>query len=528
MFLNGVMKGYFGLHWFESKTCTLHLKRERRLKTVRFSEKKKGINITTNYEGEVAYKLTPKMELYTLVCTASLQKEFYTDKDECINRLKTLLPKVPIPFAAKLAVYAREEMHLRSIPLVIAVELLKLERSKLTEDFVERVIQRADEIPEMLSYFQLANEREGTKKLNRLPNALKKGIARAFHKFDEYQFAKYNRDTEVRIRDAMFLTHPKPDTKEKEELFKKIADDTLAVPYTWEVELSKEDGRSKKEKWEQLIASKKLGYMAQLRNLRNMLDERVDNIEEVLDFLSDPINVLHSRQLPFRFLSAYKEIVGFGSFRGSTALEALEQAMQHSTVNIKGFNEKTNVLIACDMSGSMSVMLSPKSKVHYYDIGLTLGMLLQSKCKSVITGIFGEAWKVVQLPRTNILANIYDLAMLEDTVGHSTNGYLAIRYLRENKLTADKVLVFTDCQLWDSRSWYEEASTIKEEWQEYKKLAPDAKLYLFDMAGYGNTPINLSQKDVYMIAGWSEKVFEVLNAIEKGQAALSVIERIKI
>ena len=105
---------------------------------MRFSEKKKGINITTNYEGEVAYKLTPKMELYTLVCTASLQKKFYTDEDECINRLKTLLPKVPIPFAAKLAVYAREEMHLRSIPLVIAVELLKLER--MAEKSVDNIL----------------------------------------------------------------------------------------------------------------------------------------------------------------------------------------------------------------------------------------------------------------------------------------------------------------------------------------------------------------------------------------------------
>ena len=54
---------------------------------MRFSEKTKGVNITTNYEGEVAYKLTPKMELYTLVCTASLQKKFYTDESECIERL---------------------------------------------------------------------------------------------------------------------------------------------------------------------------------------------------------------------------------------------------------------------------------------------------------------------------------------------------------------------------------------------------------------------------------------------------------
>ncbi|GAG76470.1 unnamed protein product, partial [marine sediment metagenome] len=177
----------------------------------RFSEKKKGANTTTNYEGEVAYKLTPKMELYTLVCTASLQKRFYTEADECVERLRELIQKVDMEFSAKLAVYAREQMYLRSIPLVIAVELCKLrehhplkskEQGKLLENLIERVIQRADEIPEILSYFQIANEREGTKKLNRLPNALKKGVARAFYKFDAYQFAKYDRATEVTIRDA--------------------------------------------------------------------------------------------------------------------------------------------------------------------------------------------------------------------------------------------------------------------------------------------------------------------------------------
>ena len=502
---------------------------------MRFSEKKKGVNTTVNYEGEVAYKLTPKMELYTLVCTASLQKKFYTDENEAIERLRTLLPEVPVEFSAKLAIYAREKMYLRSIPLVIAVELLKLERSKLTEDLIERVIQRADEIPEILSYFQLANKREGTKKLDRLPNALKKGVARAFYKFDAYQFAKYNRDTEVKLRDAMFLCHPKP-IKEKEELFKQIADDKLPIPYTWETELSKGDGRSKKEKWQELIASKKVGYMAQLRNLRNLLEENIDNMQEVLDNLADKENVWRSKQLPFRFFSAYKAVADVGAFKSSSVMECLEEAIKHSTQNIKGFDTNTNVLIACDMSGSMSAMLSPKSKIHYYDIGLTLGMLLQNRCKSVITGIFGEDWKVVQLPRTNILANTHKLSNMEGEVGHSTNGYKAIQYLIENKLIADKVFIFTDCQLWDStyggRYWLSNeiggSYTIKDEWQKYKKLAPNAKLYLFDMAGYGNTPIDLSTKDVYMIAGWSEKVFNVLDAIEKGQTALSEVEKIEI
>lgn len=500
---------------------------------MRFSEKKKGVNTTTNYEGEVAYKLTPKMELYTLVCTASLQKKFYTDADECIERLRKLLPKVSIEFSAKLAVYAREQMYLRSIPLVITVELIKLERSKLTEDLVERVIQRADEIPEILSYFQLANKREGTKKLNKLPSALKKGVARAFYKFDEYQFAKYNRDTEVTIRDAMFLTHPKP-IKEKEELFKKIADDKLDIPYTWETELSKADGRSKKEKWESLIASNKVGYMAQLRNLRNMLEENVSNIQVVLDNLADATNVVRSRQLPFRFFSAYRAVADVGAFKASAVMEALESAIQSSTFNIKGFEPDTNVLIACDMSSSMQTPISPKSKIQNFEIGLVLGMILQHRCRSVITGLFGEDWKVVQLPRTNILANTHKLANMIGEVGHSTNGYKAIRYLLENKLIADKVFIFTDCQLWDSDSgayfggYVQPHSIIKDEWAKYKQVVPNARLYLFDLAGYGNTPIDLSTKDVYMIAGWSEKVFNVLDAIERGESNLSEVEKIEI
>ena len=497
----------------------------------KFSEKKKGVNTTVNYEGEVAYKLTPKMELYTLVCTASLQKKFYTDEDECIERLRTLLPKVPVEFAAKLAVYAREKMYLRSIPLVIAVELLKLERSKLIEDLVERVIQRADEIPEILSYFQIANERTGTKKLNKLPNALKKGVARAFDKFDAYQFAKYNRDTEVKIRDAMFLTHPKP-IKEKEELFKQIADNKLPIPYTWETELSKDDGKSKKEKWQELIKSKKLGYMAQLRNLRNILEENVDNLQIVLDNLASKEAVWKSRQLPFRFFSAYREVADVGAFTSSAVLECLEQAMQCSTVNIKGFDINTNVLIACDMSGSMQTPVSQRSKIQNFEIGLTLGMLLQSRCKSVITGLFGEDWKVVQLPRTNILANTHKLANMIGEVGHSTNGYKAVRWLYEHGHRADKVFLFTDCQLWDSDYEYSwggmQHSTLKDEWLKYKKAVPNAKLYIFDLSGYGNTPIDLSHKDVYMIAGWSEKVFDVLDAIEKGSSNLSEVERIEI
>ena len=213
-------------------------------------------------------------------------------------------------------------------------------------------------------------------------------------------------------------------------------------------------------------------------------------------------------------------------------MECLESAIFFSTKNIKGFDLKTNVFIACDMSGSMTSTLSEKSKVRNFEIGLVLGMILQNKCKSVITGIFGTNWKIVQLPRVGILANTHKLANMINEVGSSTNGYKAIRWLTENKKVADKVFVFTDCQLWDSYSGeifspYREHS-LKDEWDKYKSIAPNAKLYIFDLAGYGNTPIDIKRKDVFMIAGWSEKIFEVLDSLEKGESNLSEIEKIEL
>ena len=61
-----------------------------------------------------------------------------------------------------------------------------------------------------------------------------------------------------------------------------------------------------------------------------------------------------------------------------------------------------------------------------------------------------------------------------------------------------------------------------------KRLAPNAKLYLFDLAGYGHSPINTKRDDVFRIAGWSDKVFDILAALERGNNAIDEIRRIVV
>jgi len=501
-----------------------------------FNKKK---NSKKNHQGAKAFKMTPKMELYTSVVTSSLSNTFYEKEKDRLNRIIKLMKIVDPTFVAKLAVYTREQMYLRSIPLVLATELSKIHKGdSLVKKTVSRVIGRADEITEMLAYYQVANNRTGEKKLNRLSKQVQKGVATAFNKFDEYQFAKYNRKTAVSLKDALFLTHPKAKDESQQDLFNKIANDTLSVPYTWEVELSGvgqqafRNERAKQKairlKWQELIDSGRLGYMAMMRNLRNMLQADISNkhLQIVGDRLSDPHQVRKSRQLPFRFLSAYRELEALKDSRAGYLLECLEEAVKTSVENIKGFDLNTKILLASDVSGSMYAPISPRSKVQCYDIGLLLSMLMRNKSSNVITGIFGDTWEATTLPKSSILANTQKLRNMAGRVGYSTNAYKVLQFLNKKKVKMDKVMFFTDLQMWDSTG---KNNSLSKEWARYKEnVAPNAKLYLFDLVGYGQSPLSLKENDVYLIAGWSDKVFEVMQAIEDGEAALKMIEKIKL
>lgn len=503
---------------------------------MKFNSSTQGKYKVSNYEGAPAYRLSPRWYLYSAVVTSALNDKFYETADDRLETIRELIRENSPQFVARLAVYAREQMNLRSIPLVLAVELSKVHAGdSLVGRLTSRIIQRADEITELLAYYQQSNSRNGIKKLNRLSKQIQYGLQNAFNKFDEYQFAKYNRAVEVKLRDALFLVHPKAKDGNQQALFNKIVENKLETPYTWETELSilgqtefssiEEIAAAFRAKWEELIDSGRLGYMALLRNLRNIEKCAVSarHVNRVCETLASEVNVLKSKQLPFRFLAAYRELSKIGSGYAGKIMDALEKAVTVSARNIAGFDESTKVLVACDVSGSMQHPVSPKSAIQNYDIGLMLGMLLKSRCENVISGIFGDRWKTVNLPNNGVLSNVDAFYKREGEVGYSTNGYLVIQYLIDRQQIVDKIMMFTDCQMWDSRGGN---ISMQDVWKKYKAIAPDARLYLFDLSGYGTTPLNIAGKDVYLIAGWSDKIFDMLTALDNGTDALEQIENI--
>jgi len=527
---------------------------------MKFNLLSKTKNQTVNHAGAKAFTLSPEMELYTAVVTWSLNDSFYEKDEARLIRLQKLISTCDPVFVGKLAIYARTKMYMRSVPLVLVTELAKLHSGdNLVARVTDGVIGRADEITELLACYELLNERKGTKKLNRLSKQLQKGLSTAFNRFDEYQFGKYNRDGAIKLRDALFLVHPKAKDELQQVLFNKIVNGTLQTPYTWETELSalgqlnfdSEEAKAEafRAKWEELIDSGKLGYMALLRNLRNIQEAGISHthFEKVCARLADADEVAKAKQFPLRYLAAYRELINpvtivpaqsmvkkltalmQGNNRGYTGelLDALEKAVQASAANIRGFDHETRVLLACDVSGSMNKAISAKSKIMNYDIGLMLAMLLQSRCKNVQVGLFGDSWKTITVPRASILAGVQELYKRANEVGYSTNGYLVVKDLLDRNVKMDKVLLFTDCQLWDSKAGG--SQHIEFHWSRYKaKVAPGAKLYLFDLAGYGQAPLQILRNDVYLVAGWSDKVFEVLAALENGGSALDAINNIEL
>ena len=111
-------------------------------------------------------------------------------------------------------------------------------------------------------------------------------------------------------------------------------------------------------------------------------------------------------------------------------------------------------------------------------------------------------------------------------VGYCTHGHKVLEYLNEQNIVMDKVMMFTDCQMW--RSGYGVDLVISEEWDKYKKIAPNAKLYIFDLYGYGYMPLDVVREDVTLIAGWSDRIFDMLDAIDHGSDALEEIKKTEI
>lgn len=496
---------------------------------------------TVNHEGAPAHMLDAHVDLYVRAASCLVgEPKFYEtagEADEALLRSVRAAAAVDPEYVLQLAVYCREVLHLRSVPLLLLTEYANVAGGRVpgARKYVSRTLGRADELAEIVACQLARNEKHPRQ--SKLPMMIKHGVREAFEKFDEYEFSKYDRPGTVRLRDAMFLAHPRPGDEARRQLYKKIADRSLPAPMTWEVMRS-----TGQMTWSQVVREvfhkdgRTHNYMALLRNLRNIMQDKSvtqTDMGLVCTMLADERAVQRSRQLPFRFLTAYREVEQIHSPHAGAVLDALETAAEQSLANLPRL--PGNTLIAVDTSGSMDATISQRSTVRRYEIGLILGALAHKFCDKPLTGVFADKYVNVSLAKysAGVLANASKMRDMIGQAGYGTNGSMIIQYLNQHDLDVDRIMVFTDCQMWDPdrRDPYYRLSggaenRFAELFLNYQQRHPGTRLYCFDLAGYGTVMLPPTARGVCLIGGWSDRAFDFVAAYDESNK-YNVINTIK-
>lgn len=422
------------------------------------------------HEGGKAVRVSPLAELKRTVMTCLLwENTFYEWGNDVTQRLAKLVATCNPQDVMDVAIEARSKQQLRHVPLFLLRELARRKDSgKFVEQGLFHCIQRADELSEFVALYWKDKKQP-------LSNPVKRGLAAAFTKFNEYQLAKYDRSNTVRLRDVLFMVHAKPRSAEQAELFKKLVDNKLESPDTWEVALSA--GGNKKEVFERLLREKKLGGMAVIRNLRNMAQSNV-NQGLVHERLLDGLN----RVLPFRFITAARFVPQWEPM--------LEQAM---LLSLKGFDPITgNTGLLIDVSGSMGHMLSAKSETTRLDAANGLAILLRELCPTIRVATFSSTTVEVPARRGFALRDVINKSQAHS----STHIRAACEWARHNWKDIDRFIVITDEQSDDGAA-----------------EATCPKSYVINVATYKYGVGD--GRGFHQINGWSERVMDYIVAHER-------------
>lgn len=431
----------------------------------------------THEGGRAEYQSTNE-ELIRAVSTCMLfENTFYEGGDSIANRIALLCKTTAPEVIATIAIHARQNLKLRHVPLWLLVQMLHNPETdpSLFSATCQFVIKRPDEMGELLSLF--TRNRVGVKKLNKLPNKLTKALADVMHNFTEYQLAKWNKDSDIKLRDIIRLAHPKPVEEWQAKLWKSVLDGTIATPDTWETALSA--GADKNETFTRLLKDKKLGYMALLKNMRNMEQSGVDRKlgrEALLN------GAKGSWALPFRFLSAARHAPSFAGDLSDAMLLSLEEFPK-----LRG----TTYLLVDNSPSMYYEKITAKSELHRSDAACAMAVLVREVCEDV--RVFGYSDSCTEV------GNVRGISLIERIQNTRSDGTMtgkAIEYAY-TKGIPDRVIVITDEQ---------SADTV------HRKAAKYGS-YVVNVAPY-QPAMDVSSSGWIRINGWSERLVEWIQAYE--------------
>jgi len=469
-----------------------------------------------NDAGGEAYALSPKQALVNHLLTSFVQNQAYRTEAEGLDDLSKLIAANDPKFVAKAAIYARTKFGMRSVTHVTAAQLAKRVKGEAwTKNFFDRIIYRPDDMMEILAYYK--NVVTGP-----VPNSVKKGFAKAFARFNEYQLAKYKKtNSEFSLVDVVNLVHPKANP-----FLTKLMKGTLDTAETWETTLTKvgqtaAEGEGtdaekqetleelKGEAWAKLVTEKKLPYFALLRNVRNILQNAPEVIDQVCEALVNQEVIKKSLVLPFRFNTALRAIQELNTPESRKIQVALSKAIEISLDNVPDLAGKT--LVVVDTSGSMmggGYGMGGRQTDAPIEIAATFAAALYKKLGSDLMLFDTEARYINPNPADSLMTIRQNI--IEKAQGGGTDFHIIFK---EASKAYDRIVILSDMQGWL------EYNTPIEDFKAYRaRTSSNPFVYSWDLTGHGTS--QFPEKKIFCLAGFSDKVFNTMALLEQDRGAL--------
>lgn len=478
-----------------------------------FNIKSKNKDKTLNLAGGNAYTITPEMELASLVLTSFAQEQFYRTQAQSFDALKRAIAKCEPTFVAKAGIYARTQYGMRSITHALAAELANAASGQAwSKPFYDKIVSRPDDMLEIAAYFMAQNKGKN------LTNAMKKGFAEAFNRFDTYQLAKYRGENKaVKMVDLVNLVRPVPTTRNAEGL-NGLVNDTLRQTATWEAKLTEVGQKSESEDektslkagaWAELLGSKRLGYFALLRNARNILEQAPHLTPSVCEQLTHRKAIKDSMVLPFRFLTAYKQVNDTDA-DSRKVRAALDMAINLSCDNVPVLD---NTLVAIDNSGSMGSPVTNSEHLKCSEAGALFGMILAKSSKADVME-FGDTARFINYNLGTSVMEFGATFAQNNKVGHGTNFHAIFEKATKRY---ERIVIFSDMQGWAPSSYgYNDIAKAQTDYK--RRTGANPFIYSFDLLGYGS--LQFPEDKVFALAGFSEKTFDLFKLLEADRQAL--------
>lgn len=450
---------------------------------------------TVNLAGGEAHSTTPQLALVSLLVTSFAQDQFYRSAKQTFDELKKLIMQNDPLFVAQALIYARHTFGMRSITHVGASLLAKWTAGfPWGKEFYARIAKRPDDLTEIVSYHFSQKEK--------LTKAMKKGFSKALTGFDAYQLAKYRGEGKtVKLVDVVNLVHPVGGGPEMPISKLMRGELTLSENDTWESALSAagSDAKAKQTAWGTLLVSGKIGYLALLRNLRNIVEQAPIFAPDAAEMLMDAARIKKATVFPFQFQTAIEQLLMLGTAPGRIMAVAAAKALEISVANVPVFTGDT--LVVLDTSNSMQGKDGKPMKIG----ALFAAVLAKSNGADVMT-FDGDA----RYQSYNPGDTVGTIASSFRFDGGSTS-FNSI-FLRANK-PYDRIIILSDMQGWDG--FYTPAAAFAN----YKaRTNCNPIIYSFDLAGYGS--LQFPERNIFALAGFSEKIFDIMGLLEKDKAAL--------